>query len=279
INLARSGYLAKDKKDYKNRLLVLMELAKKSLEMKRKVIEEFSEKGLYPYSSYYLGDIYKRFGTYWQNHFSTIGINAMNESVLNFLGNDLLDEKSRKFSIEILDFMREKLMDFQNETNNLYNLEASPAEGATYRFAKKDKEVYPGIIVANEKVYQEKNADPYYTNSSQLPVDFTDDLFEALDLQDELQTKYTGGTVLHGFLGERINDPEACKILVKKIAENYRLPYFTITPTFSICPIHGYISGEHKYCPKCDIERGIKVEEGEEVEVLIDNKEEDYTNN
>ncbi len=272
INLARIGYLAKDKKDYKDRLFTLMELAKKSLELKRKVIEEFSEKNLYPYSSYYLGDIYKRFGTYWQNHFSTIGINAMNESTLNFLGKDLTDEKSLKFATEILDFMREKLMNFQNETNNLYNLEASPAEGATYRFAKKDKEVYPGIIVANEKFYQEKNADPYYTNSSQLPVDYTDDLFEALDLQDELQTKYTGGTVLHGFLGERINDPEACKILVKKIAENYRLPYFTITPTFSICPTHGYMSGEHKYCPKCDAERGIKVEEGEEVEVVINNK-------
>ena len=169
--------------------------------------------------------------------------------------------------------MREKLMDYQNETNNLYNLEASPAEGATYRFAKKDKELYPGIVVANEETYQNKQADPYYTNSSQLPVGHTDDLFEALDLQDDLQTKYTGGTVLHGFIGERINDPEACKLLVRKIAENYRLPYFTITPTFSICPVHGYIPGEHQYCPKCDAEKGIVAEE-EKVEIPIEKKEE-----
>ncbi len=272
INMARIGYLAKDKQDYKKRVLELMELAKKSLEIKRKVVEEFSEKGLYPYSAYYLSDIKKKFDSYWRNHFNTIGINAMNESVVNFLGEDLSSDKSRKFAVEILDLMREKLMDYQNETNNLYNLEASPAEGATFRFAKKDKELYPGIRVANEEAYQENRADPYYTNSSQLPVDLTDDLFEALDLQDELQTKYTGGTVLHGFLGERINNPEACKLLVKKIAENYKLPYFTITPTFSICPIHGYIPGEHKYCPKCDAERGIDSEE-EKVEVPVKNKE------
>ncbi|HMB66245.1 MAG TPA: ribonucleoside triphosphate reductase [Patescibacteria group bacterium] len=272
INLARVGYLAKNKQDYKDRVLHLMDLAKKSLEIKRKVIEEFSEKGLYPYSSYYLADIKKRFDTYWQNHFNTIGINAMNESMINFLGGDLGEEKSHKFALEALDAMRERLMDYQNETNNLYNLEASPAEGATYRFAKKDKELYPGIVVANEEAYQNKQADPYYTNSSQLPVGHTDDLFEALDLQDGLQTKYTGGTVLHGFIGERINDPEACKLLVRKIAENYKLPYFTITPTFSICPVHGYIPGEHQYCPKCDSEKGIVAEE-EKVEIPIQKKE------
>ncbi len=263
INLARIGHLAKDKEDFKKRVLHLMDLAKESLEIKRKIIERFSEDGLYPYSRHYLEDIYNRFGSYWQNHFNTIGINGMNEALVNFMGKDITDPEANKFAEEILDFMREKLMDYQNETNNLYNLEASPAEGATYRFAKKDKELFPDIKVANDKAVREQGADPYYTNSSHLPVGFTDDIFEALDLQDNLQTKYTGGTVLHGFLGERINDPEACKLLVKKIAEQYKLPYYTITPTFSICPIHGYLPGEHKYCPKCDAERGIEPEKEE----------------
>ncbi len=271
INLARIGYLSKDKEDFKNRLYRLMDLAKESLEIKRKIIEKLTEGGLYPYSKYYLSDIKRRFGSYWQNHFSTIGINGMNEALINFMGQDITTYSGRKFALEVLDWMRERLMDYQNETNNLYNLEASPAEGATYRFAKKDKELYPDIIVANDEAVKERGADPYYTNSSHLPVNFTDDIFEALDLQDELQTKYTGGTVLHGFIGERISDPEACKRLVKKIAENYRLPYFTITPTFSICPKHGYLPGEHKYCPKCDAEIGY-VEEREE-NVTINNNQ------
>ncbi|MEI7497829.1 MAG: ribonucleoside triphosphate reductase [Candidatus Falkowbacteria bacterium] len=256
INLARIGYLAKDKEDFKARILHLMDLAKESLEIKRKVVERFSEDGLYPYSRFYLHDIYQRFGNYWQNHFSTIGINGMNEALLNLTGDNMATEAGRTFAVEILDLMRNRLMDYQNETNNLYNLEASPAEGAGYRFAKKDKELYPEIIVANEQAVKEKGADPYYTNSTHLPVGFTDDIFTALDLQDELQTKYTGGTVLHGFLGERINDAEAAKKLVRKIAETYKLPYYTITPTFSICPTHGYLTGEHKFCPKCDEEIG-----------------------
>src|SRR6056297_2793467 len=272
INLPRLGYISQTKEEYKERLRELMDLAKESLEMKRRVVEDFTEKGLYPYSRFYLAEIKERFGSYWQNHFNTIGINGMNESMLNFLGRDLTSDKGRKFASEILDFMRETMREYQEETNNLYNLEASPAEGATYRFAKKDKELYPDVVVANEKAYRNQEADPYYTNSSQLPVYFTEDIFEALDLQDDLQTKYTGGTVFHGFLGEKINDSEACKKLVKKVAENYRLPYFTITPTFSICPIHGYIPGEHKYCPKCDAERGIDSEE-EKVEVPVKNKE------
>jgi ribonucleoside-triphosphate reductase len=152
--------------------------------------------------------------------------------------------------------MREKLMDYQNETNNLYNLEATPGEGCTYRFAKKDQQVYPGIICANPEAVKTKKADPYYTNSSHLHVNYTDDIFSALDLQDDLQVKYTGGTVLHGYLGERLADGDTAKKLVRKIVENYRLPYFTITPTFSICPKHGYLSGEHQYCPKCDAEIG-----------------------
>jgi len=261
INLPRLGYISQTKEEYKERLRELMDLAKESLEMKRRVVEDFTEKGLYPYSRFYLAEIKERFGSYWQNHFNTIGINGMNESMLNFLGRDLTSDKGRKFASEILDFMRETMREYQEETNNLYNLEASPAEGATYRFAKKDKELYPDVVVANEKAYRNQEADPYYTNSSQLPVYFTEDIFEALDLQDDLQTKYTGGTVFHGFLGEKINDSEACKKLVKKVAENYRLPYFTITPTFSICPIHGYIPGEHFYCPKCDQEKGIIQEE------------------
>ncbi len=254
INLSRIGYLSKDKKEFKEKLRKLMNLAKESLEIKRKVIEKYSDEGLYPYSKYYLEDIYARFGSYWQNHFNTIGINGMNEAVRNFLKKDISTEEGKVFAEEILDFMREALMDYQNETNNLYNLEASPAEGATYRFAKKDKELYPEIIVANDELVRSKGVDPYYTNSTHLPVGFTDDIFEALDLQDRLQTKYTGGTVLHGFIGERIKDIESCKKLVKKICENYHLPYFTITPTFSICPKHGYLPGEHKYCPKCDKE-------------------------
>ncbi|PLX20658.1 ribonucleoside triphosphate reductase [Candidatus Parcubacteria bacterium] len=256
INLARIGYLAKDKKEYKKQLLRLMDLAKESLEIKRKVIERFTDDGLYPYSKYYLVDIKKRFDTYWQNHFNTIGINGMNESLINFLGKDITTKEGKKLATEVLDFMRDTLMNYQNETNNLYNLEASPAEGATYRFAKKDKELFPEIVVANEEAYKNDDANPYYTNSSHLPVGYTDDIFEALELQDDLQTKYTGGTVLHGFIGEKIDNPESVKKLVKKIAETHRLPYFTITPTFSICPTHGYLAGEHKYCPKCDEEMG-----------------------
>jgi ribonucleoside-triphosphate reductase len=256
INLARLGYLSKSQEEFKEKLLHLMELGKESLEIKRKIIEKFTDDHLYPYSMYYLENIYQRFGTYWKNHFSTIGINGMNEAVLNLLGKDISTSEGHAFAAEILDFMREKLMDFQNETNNLYNLEATPAEGCTYRFAKKDQQLYPGIICANIEAVKTKGADPYYTNSTHLHVNFTNDIFSALDLQDDLQIKYTGGTVLHGYLGERLPDGATAKKLVKKIVENYHLPYFTITPTFSICPKHGYLSGEHKYCPKCDLEIG-----------------------
>ncbi|HTW96550.1 MAG TPA: ribonucleoside triphosphate reductase [Candidatus Methylomirabilis sp.] len=266
INLARIGFLSKDKEEYKQRLAHLMDLAKESLEIKRKILERFTEDGLYPYSRFYLSDIRERFGKYWQNHFSTIGINGMNESLLNFMKRDIGSAEGKQFALEILDFMREKLKNYQNETNNLYNLEATPAEGTTYRFAKKDKEIYPNIIVANDEAVK-KGADPYYTNSTHLPVNFTSDIFEALELQDDLQTKYTGGTVLHGFLGQKIDDPESAKKLVKKIVYNYHLPYFTLTPTFSICPKHGYLAGEHKYCPKCDEEMGYREAAAEEMVV------------
>lgn len=256
INLARLGYLSKSKEEFKEKLVELMDVAKESLEMKRKIVEKFTEDRLYPYSMYYLQDIYARFGSYWKNHFSTIGINGMNEAILNLMGKDISSPEGKTFAGEILDFMREKLMDYQNETNNLYNLEATPGEGCTYRFAKKDQELYPGIICANTEAVRNNEANPYYTNSSHLHVSFTDDIFSALDLQDSLQTKYTGGTVLHGYIGERLPNGDTAKRLVQKIVANYKLPYFTITPTFSICPKHGYLAGEHKFCPKCDEEIG-----------------------
>lgn len=256
INLARLGYLSKSKEEFKTKLLELMDIAKESLEIKRKIVEKFTEDRLYPYSMYYLQDIHDRFGAYWKNHFSTIGVNGMNEATLNLMGKDIASPEGKAFAGEILDFMRERLMDYQNETNNLYNLEATPGEGTTYRFAKKDQQLYPGIICANTEAVKTQGANPYYTNSTHLHVSHTDDIFTALDLQDDLQTKYTGGTVLHGYLGEKLSNGDVAKKLVQKIVNNYRLPYFTITPTFSICPKHGYLSGEHKFCPKCDEEIG-----------------------
>lgn len=256
INLARLGYLAQDKNDFQEKLDKMMQVARLSLELKRKVVEKFTDEGLYPYSRFYLQDIKTKYGEYWKNHFNTIGINGMNEAALNLLGQDITTKEGHEFAKDILDFMRNQLMDYQVETNNLFNLEATPAEGTSYRFAKADKVKYPDIVCADEKAYRERGAEPYYTNSSQLPVDFTDDIFEALDLQDDLQTRYTGGTVFHGFIGERLPSIESTKKLVKKIAEKYHLPYFTVTPTFSVCPVHGYIAGEHFFCPKCDAEIG-----------------------
>lgn len=260
INLPRLGYLAKDEKDYFERLDRLMDLAKESLEVKRKIVERYMEMGLYPFAQHYLEDVKKRFGHFWTNHFSTIGINGMNESIKNFYGpkEDITTKKGHAFTMKVMDHMRDKMIKYQEETGNMYNLEATPAEGTATRFGKRDKEQYPDIIVANEEAWQTMSANPYYTNSTQLPVNFTDDIFEALDLQDDLQTKYTGGTVLHIFLGERIDDIKTVKSLVKKIAENYHLPYFTFSPTFSICPKHGYVKGEHRYCPVCDEEIGYK---------------------
>ena len=252
INMPRIGYLSKTKKEFFERLGEVMDLARESLEIKRKALDNFMEKGLYPYSKFYLSGIKKIRGSYWGNHFSTIGLVGMNEALLNFMGVNIGTAKGIKFALETLDFMRERLKKYQNETGNLYNLEATPAESTAYRLAKLDKKKYPKIITAGGK-------EPYYTNSTQLPVDFTDDLFEALKLQDKLQTKYTGGTVLHGFLGERLLEGESAKQLVRKVFENFRLPYFTLTPTFSICPQHGYIPGEHFTCPKCTIEQPCEV--------------------
>ena len=263
LNLPRLGYLAKKahpnnlekaKKEFLEKLEKLMDTAFQSLEIKRELLESLTEKGLYPYAKFYLSGIHSRFGQYWKNHFSTIGINGMNEALLNLMSKDIASKDGNKFALQIMDKMRDKLIGYQNKTNNLYNLEATPAEGVTRRLANADKKKYPEIIVANEKEVKEKKASPYYTNSTNLPVGYTDDVFEALDLQDEIQTKYTGGTVLHCFLGERLPSAEATKNLVRKIAEKYKLPYYSITPTFSVCPTHGYLSGEHFKCPDCGVD-------------------------
>ncbi len=271
INLPRIGYLHKTKNEFFDRLAYLMDLAKESLITKRRVLEDFTEKGLYPYSRFFLSGIKQRFGEYWKNHFNTIGLVGMNEAVLNFLGENIASEKGKAFAIEVLDFMRERLGKYQLEQNQLFNLEATPAEGTSYRFAREDRKRFKDIIFANSKAVKEKKAEPFYTNSTQLPVDYTTDIFEALDHQDELQCKYTGGTVIHGFLGESMPDIESVKSLVKKIASKFHLPYFTLTPTFSICPKHGYIAGEHFYCPKCDeenVEEKAKLEkQGYEVNI------------
>ncbi|MCK4781598.1 ribonucleoside triphosphate reductase [Candidatus Parcubacteria bacterium] len=253
IDMPRIAYLSKTKKEFFQRLVKIMDLAKESLEIKRKALENFMEKGLYPYSKYYLSGIKKMRGDYWGNHFSTIGLVGLNECLLNFIGEDIGSKKGRKFGLEILDFMRDVLAKYQKETDNLYNLEATPAEATAYRLAKKDREKYPDIITAGTK------KEPYYTNSSQLPVNYTEDLFEALELQDEIQCKYTGGTTLHLFLGEKISDVRTVKNLIKKIFEKFHLPYITLTPTFSICPVHGYISGEHFNCPRCAIKQPCEV--------------------
>ncbi len=246
INCARLGHLYKDVKVLYKELDKLLELSKESLEIKRKVVQEFMDQGLFPYSKRYLGT--------FRNHFSTIGINGVNEMIRNFTNNKhtIADEYGEKFACELLDHIRSKMIIFQEETGNMYNLEATPAEGTTYRFAKEDQKRFPNILQAGTK------DNPYYTNSSQLPVNFTTDPFEALEKQDALQTKYTGGTVLHLYMNEKISSGEACKKFIKKVLENFKLPYITITPTFSVCPTHGYLDGEHQYCPHCDEELLIK---------------------
>lgn len=259
INMPRLGYTSQNKREFFKKLDALMDLAKESLETKRKLVESLTEKGLYPYTKFYLDAIKMRRGQYWANHFSTIGLLGMNEALVNLIGKDVTTPEGQKLAEEILVHMRERITGYQEETGNLYNLEATPAEGTSYRLARKDQKKYPNIIFANDEAVKKNGAEPYYTNSSQLPVHFTEDIFEALDLQDKLQTKYTGGTVLHGFLGERIWDIKMVKNLVRKIAENYALPYFTLTPTFSICPVHGYIPGEQPICPKCVIEQKTEV--------------------
>ena len=244
INLPRVGYLSTSKSEFKARLWKLLQIGKTSLEIKRKVIEKQTEKSLYPYSSNYLRHVKERTGEYWNNHFSTIGIIGMNEALLNFMDKDISSQEGQEFSVEIMNYIREVLVEFQNETGHVYNLEATPAEGTSYRLAKLDKEKYTDIKNAGNEV-------PYYTNSTQLPVEYSDDIFEVLKLQDELQSLYTGGTVQHLYLGESIQDIEVCKKLIQKTFNTFKIPYISITPTFSICCDHGYIKGEEFKCPQC----------------------------
>jgi ribonucleoside-triphosphate reductase len=237
INMPRIGYISKDENEFLEKLERLMYLAKNSLEIKRKLVNRMMDIGMLPFSKRYLGN--------FNHHFSTIGLIGMNEACQNFLHCGIETEEGRKFTLKILDFMRDKMIEFQEETGHIYNLEATPAEGTSYRMAKVDRANYPKIITAG-------NGIPFYTNSTQLPVNYTDDVFWALKHQEDIQRKYTGGTVFHTFLGESPDNGETMKILVKKIASGFALPYFTITPTFSVCPTHGYVKGEHFNCPSCN---------------------------
>jgi ribonucleoside-triphosphate reductase len=251
LNMPRIGYLSKDEDEFFERLEKIMQVSKTSLEIKRKALEAFTENGLYPYSRRYLCDIKEGHGKFWKNHFSTIGLAGVNEAVVNLLGVNIASSEGKDFAVKVLSFMRETLTDFQAETGNIYNLEATPAEGTSYRLARIDKRRYPEIEVANQRQVLTQHAEPFYTNSSQLPVDYEGDLFEALEHQESLQTLYTGGTVFHIFLGERLHSWQSAAELIKKISWNSQLPYFTLSPTFSVCQTHGYRSGEHKQCPIC----------------------------
>jgi len=244
VNLPRLGYLARTEDDFFVMLRRMISLASSSLEIKRKVVERQTEAGMYPYCAAYLSGLKERTGQYWYNHFNTIGLVGMNEACLNLMGKDITTAEGQVFSKKVLGFMRDELKLIQERTGNYYNLEATPAEGTTYRLARLDKELFPDIITAGGDV-------PYYTNSSQLPVGYTDDIFETMELQDELQCMYTGGTVLHLYLGEQIDDVKAAERLIRNIFENYKLPYISLTPTFSVCPDHGYLRGEQFTCPEC----------------------------
>ncbi|MDR3204742.1 MAG: ribonucleoside triphosphate reductase [Deltaproteobacteria bacterium] len=255
LNLPRLGYLSRSVEEFTERLDKLLEIARESLTIKRKVLEGFSDGGLYPYTEFYLRSVKEASGKFWSNHFSTVGVVGTNEACLNLLGDDISTHKGRAFALQLLNHIRARLAQFQVEEGDLFNLEATPAEGTSYRLARLDLERYPNMIFANGlSESQNKTAGfaPFYTNSSHLPVDYSDDLFEVLEHQDPLQCCYTGGTVIHSFLGEQITDPRLVRDLVKKITSNFKLPYFTITPTFSICSDHGYLPGEHRQCPKCE---------------------------
>jgi anaerobic ribonucleoside-triphosphate reductase len=258
LNMPRLGYLARDDDAFFDRLDSLMRMAKTSLEIKREIIENLTYSGLHPYSRFYLQDVKKTFGEYWKNHFSTIGLIGMNDALLNFMGKSIGDKEGKSFAEKVLNHMRETIAGFQEETGNIYNLEATPAEGTSYRLARIDKKMYPDLRIYNQEMYATNGGtlpEPYYTNSTQLPVGYTTDIFQALDIQDALQSKYTGGTVMHIFLGEEEPSSVATKKLVRSVAEHYSLPYYTITPTFSVCPDHGYFAGKHQYCPTCQGEK------------------------
>ncbi len=256
INLPRIGYLAEDEKGFFNSLEEKIHLSVKSLTIKRKVLEKFTEENLYPYSKFYLREVKQFSGLYWKNHFSTVGIIGMNEACLNLFGESIASDNGQRFALRTMDFIRDIISQIQDESGDIFNLEATPGEGTAYRLAMVDKRKFTNIICANETDYN-NDAAPYYTNSTQLPVNYTDDVFETLELQDQLQSKYTGGTVLHIFLGEQVTDLNAVTNLVKKISTNYHLPYFTLTPTFSVCPSHGYLHGEQSKCCTCNKETEI----------------------
>ena len=253
LNMPRIWYLAKNEEDYIQRVYKLMDLAKESLEIKRNMLEKYMDDWLYPYSKHYIEWIKSRFGKYWANHFSTIWINGMNESLINFFWKDITSDEWIEFTMKVMNLMNERLKQYQDETGNLFNLEASPAEWASYRFALSDKEKYPKIICANEPAYR-KWAKPYYTNSTHVSVDYTDDLFTLLDKQSDIQSLYSGWTVIHIFLWSKVDDVEVIKKLIKTIFTKYKVPYISITPTFSICEKHWYLEWEHLYCPKCAVE-------------------------
>jgi len=248
INLPRIGYLANDAADFFARLESLVHIAAESLVIKRKALEQFADKDLYPYSKFYLRQVKEGTGLYWGNHFSTIGIIGMNEACLNLMGKDIGSKEGLSFAIKTMDFLRKMISEIQVRTGDMFNLEATPAEGASYRLAMLDKKQFPDIICANEG---QEGASPFYTNSTQLSVNYTDDIFETLELQDELQVRYTGGTALHIYLAEQVEDVEVVKSLIRKIVTRYRLPYFTLTPTFSVCPSHGYLNGQQALCSVC----------------------------
>jgi len=250
LNLPRIGYLAKNEEDFFARLKERVHLATDSLAIKRKVLEKFTDRNLYPYSKYYLREIKNGNGLYWKNHFSTVGIVGMNEACLNFLSKDIASESGQAFALQVMDFIRDLISDAQDASNDIFNLEATPAEGTSYRLCMLDKKQFPDILCGNEAEYQ-NGAAPYYTNSTQLPVNYTDDIFESLMLQDQLQSRYSGGTVFHVFLGERVSDTTVLKNLIKKITAKFRLPYFTLSPTFSVCPSHGYLIGQQNTCSSC----------------------------
>ncbi|MDL1964263.1 MAG: ribonucleoside triphosphate reductase [Deltaproteobacteria bacterium] len=256
INMPRIGYIAKSEDEFFDNLKKKFQLAVDSLSIKRKILEKFTDKNLYPYSKFYLREVKQGSGLYWKNHFSTIGIIGMNEACLNFIGENIASDAGQKFSLKVMDFIRSMISEMQEKTGDMFNLEATPAEGTSYRLSMLDKKQFPEIICANEEDYQ-KGAAPYYTNSTQLPVNYTDDIYETLMLQDELQIRYTGGTVLHIFLGELVNDIEALKRLIRKVVTDFRLPYFTLTPTFSVCPSHGYLNGKQEKCSICNEETEI----------------------
>ncbi len=256
LNLPRIGYQATDEEDFLERLRGRFSLAVKSLNIKRKILERFTDNNLYPYSRFYLREIKQGSGLYWKNHFSTIGVIGMNEACLNLLDTDLGTETGLAFSLRVMDFLRDLISELQERSEEIYNLEATPAEGTAYRLALLDKEKFGDIICANEAQYKE-GAAPFYTNSTQLPVNYTDDIFETLSLQDGLQKKYTGGTVLHLYLGEQVTDIDVVKALIQKVVNGFGLPYFTLTPTFSVCPSHGYLNGKQEICPRCGKETEI----------------------